>query len=45
MTDRNWKERIVAMLSVRDQLYKADKDEKIKQAVLDRLYNRRKTNE
>lgn len=27
MTDWSWKERIVAMLSVRDQLYKADKDE------------------
>lgn len=27
MTDWNWKERIVAMLSVRDQLYKADEDE------------------
>lgn len=27
MADWNWKERIVAMLSVRDELYKADEDE------------------
>lgn len=27
MADRNWKERIAAMLPVRDELYKADEDE------------------